>query len=88
MPKENEYSTISAETFGISQTEYNLQVGPILRSGLTPSKAAWLETFTTGDLSFPLDADLRASIPRYLPGKVPESEAELYAELKQNRKQR
>ncbi len=79
-------SKMSAEAFGISQGEYETQVGPILDSGLMPSKAAWLVVFQTEDPSFPLDAELRASIPSYLPGEAPNSLEELYAGLKQTKK--
>ena len=86
MPKEHSAPTISANTFGISQEEFNLHLGPILASGMMPSKAAWLEVHMV-DLLFPLDAELRASIPDYLPGEVPKSETELYAALQDLPKQ-
>jgi hypothetical protein len=79
--KEKPELMMSAEGFGISQAEFSLQAGPILNSGMMPNKAAWLEVFSTGDLSFPLDAELVAQIPRWIPGKVPSSKKELYADL-------
>jgi hypothetical protein len=79
VPKSRKELDANLEFF--SESEYDLQIRPILDSGLMPNKAAWLETFATGSLSFPLDAELEMSLPEFLPGEPPESDAELYANL-------
>jgi hypothetical protein len=65
----------------ISKSEYDCEIRPILNSGLMPNKAAWLEEHMTESLSFPLDAELKAHIPAFLPGETPSSESDFYANL-------
>jgi len=67
---------------GISQAEWDDQIGQIRRLGVFPNKAGWVSAnYDSQDLEFPLDPEILGAIPTWLPGKVPRTEAVYDKEL-------